>query len=183
MAKIAKRRIGFSVLVGIIIAVCLLSYGAALALVSRTLISGWIPFVVSFFITVLSGTTLWKAWRKITETENFWINYICHIVASTGIVTTLLLGCNYYFADADTLHTETVTIERKYTKTRHRSKRVGRRYTTSGEPYKVYYMEIKFSDGRLKEQSLTFERYRKVKKGMSLELPVAKGLFGISVIE
>lgn len=183
MAKIAKRRIGFSILVGVIISICMLCYGAAFALVSRTLITGWIPFAISFVLALISGSTLWKIWIRITESENFWINYLCHIAAATGIIATLLLGCNYFFADEDTLHTENVTVERKYYKTRHRSRRVGRRYTTNGEPYKVYYMEIRFSDGRLKEQSLSFDEYRKTKKGKNLEIPVEKGLFGINVIK
>ena len=70
-----------------------------------------------------------------------------------------------------------------FSKTRHRTRRVGRNRMAPGEPYKVYYLDLRLPDGRLKEMSATLGQYNRRHKGDTVALPVERGLFGVPVIK
>ncbi len=123
-----------------------------------------------------------KAAVRLSGTDNLFLNVLFAGLLISSLLSFGFLGTNFWVAGKDH-HTETITVERLYSKTFHRSKRVGRRYTTTGEPYKVYYMEAAFSDGRTKEIRLGQRGFGKRKKGDRLELEIEKGFFGIPVIK
>ncbi len=74
-------------------------------------------------------------------------------------------------------------VERLYTETHHRSKRVGRNRYVKGEPYKVYYMEVSLPGGWRKPIHLDRARYSATHLGDTIAIPVGRGLFGLSVIK
>ena len=76
-----------------------------------------------------------------------------------------------------------MTVESKYTKTRHRSRRLGRNRYAQGEAYKVYYIGVGLPDGRIKEMSATLKEYNRVRRGDTLAFPVERGFFGVPVIK
>ena len=91
--------------------------------------------------------------------------------------------CNYAFADKSTLHKEPVVVERRYSEVRHRTKRISRRTYGRGEPYKVYYIDVRFpSTGKLKAISLQQRLYNRVRTGDTLSLDTEMGFLGFPVI-
>lgn len=181
MAGKGKSRRGTIVLIAVIFLIIVFGGGTTaflqLSLVHpvRILLPvAGIGFVIAFLLR--------KAEVRVSGNDSLTLNVLFAGLLLSSLLSFGFLGINYWLAGKD-LHKETITVERLYSKTFHRSRRVGRRYTTNGEPYKVYYMEAAFSDGRTKEIRLGQRGYGKRKKGDRLELEIEKGFFGIPVIK
>ncbi len=119
--------------------------------------------------------------NRLSEDFDFWIDFIVQGLLVSSFLSAAFLGANFSLGNRDS-HQEEVTVERLYYKTHHRSRRVGRRYVGQGAPYKVYYMEIGFANGKRKEVRLGQTGFRKHKKGQKLNLDMSKGLFGLPII-
>lgn len=131
-------------------------------------------FAASYF---MKGVSRW-----VSGSDSFIANYLFQGALLSAVASFLFLGGNYTFGSDDT-HREEAVVERLYTKTEHTTKRVGRRYVRTGEPYKVYYIELSFRNGRKKDIRLGRKGFGGHRKGDTLELELAEGIFGIPVIK
>ncbi len=162
--------------------VCIILLAGAVSVSSNTLISAWIPFAGSGAAALLSGTALWRAWRRLTNSEKILSNYLCHTICTGIVLAAAFYICNYAFANKTKTHNTQVVVEKKYHKVRHHTRRIGRRHYTQGRPYKVYYMTVRFNNGSTKDLSIPLKRYCRIRQGGTISLPVARGLFGVPVI-
>jgi len=105
------------------------------------------------------------------------------VVFFTVFLSGLLIGLNFMLTDFSSLPEVKAEVVDKYSETHYRSRRVGRNRYTRGEPYKVYYLDLRLPDGRLKEMSATLGQYNRRHKGDTVALPVERGLFGVPVIK
>ena len=126
---------------------------------------------------------LHRHWQWLTKTTARWINILCATAVTTPVLLLVFYGSNWLGASSDNIHSEQVTVESKYYKQRHRTRRVGRRYVANGEPYKVYYATVVFPDGFRKEVGLTYSRYRTIRKNQQLTVEVTTGLWGVRVLK
>ena len=103
-----------------------------------------------------------------------------------GIIAVLLFiaifGLHYYVAEQSTPEQLKATVTKKYTKTRHRTRRINRRVYTNGEPYQVYYFELELEDGTTKDIEVNVQKYSRTRYGSKIDVTRRKGLFGIPVI-
>ncbi|WP_295728369.1 hypothetical protein [uncultured Muribaculum sp.] len=183
MSKHKTRNFIRYTLIALLVLLTMASYGASMGFYGMTVINPWIPGVASLIIALLIGSRIWRLWQFITGSDNMWINLFIHTVVITGVVMGAFYTCNYLFADDSSLHKETAVVERRYKETRHRSKRVGRRTYTRGEPYNVYFIEVRIlSTGALKSLSAKQSQYSRIHKGDTLRLDTETGLFGFPVI-
>lgn len=166
----------------VLAAVVVIAYAGACALVSRTLTEWWIPFAFSIALAFLAGVFLWKIWRWFTGSGRFIWNFLVCAVALTGIFSSAFYIVNYACADRATTHEEQAEVARVYYKVRHHSRRVGRNRYVQGEAYNVHFMEVKMSNGMLKELEIPYDCYRRTRKGERVTLPVAMGALGVPVI-
>lgn len=154
----------------------------AVIIYANTLVEWWIPLS----ITAVATTALWMplkgAWRKWLKPESAWTPAVTHFAAFILGGVALLLSLNYFGADSSTIHREEVTVVSKETHKRHHSRRVGRRRYTTGEPYYVYDLNLRFSDGRTKSIRVDAARYNRTRTGATLTLPMERGLLGWPVI-
>ncbi len=178
-----KRSIVRSITIFTITLILLFVAGVDIGLAGDTLINAWIPLTVCTVIAAYGGIMLHRRWQWLTQSTARWINTLCATVITTPLLLLAFYGSNWLGASTDKIHTEEVTVESRYYKERHRTRRVGRRYVASGETYKVYYATVVFPDGFRKEVSLTHSRYRKIRKGQQLSVDVTTGLWGIRVIK
>lgn len=110
------------------------------------------------------------------------LKYLLHSVFASSVCLVVCMALNYHIPRKGELHDETAVVERRYTKTRHRTKRVGRRVTAQGEPYKVYYIVLQFNDGKTKDMEVAYSIYRRYTKGDSVPLTLDRGILNIPVI-
>lgn len=159
-----------------------LVYAGAAALAPRTLITPWVPFCAAGMVAAATGAGMWRLWRRVTDEEKPFWNCLCHTVMITGMLAAAFYISNYALADDSTYHKEETMLVRKYREMRHHSKRVTRTRYTRGAPYYVYYMKVRFSDGRTRDIQIPTDKYIRLKKGQKLRLPVARGFWNIPVI-
>ncbi len=182
MSKSNARKY-YGVLTGIVIFLTIIFYIGAYTLQSYTLIQFWIPVSVTLFIAVVSGLTLWRIWKRLTGSDKFVWNYIFHVMFLAGFLLCAFYTINFICADSTTEHTVKGVVEKKYYKTRHKTRRVSRNRYARGEAYREYYFLIALPDGMRKEQSVTINRYNRVSTGDTLNIPLSRGLFGPEVIK
>ena len=183
MCNTKKSSVWRYILIGLTILITIFGYGTIFALSSETLISPWLPVSASIIIAILSSIKIGGYWEYISTNSNIWLNRTIHVITTTAIVGGAFYSCNYLFDNDSTRHKEQVVVENRYHKVRYRSKRITRRTYTRGEPYKVYYIDVQFSDGRKKSLSVPFKRYKRIHTGDTISLNIATGLFGIPVIK
>ena len=178
-----KTKINFrSILIGVSLLFVAVSYIGAISIYSDTIVSIF-PVVAIALLIALS--TFWPArgkWPHLSGCDVMWINAAIHTIAATGILLFIFFVGNYAGADRSTDHVEYARIERKFTKTRYHSRRVNRRVTTRGTPYKVYFADLRLSDGRVKQLEMSQTQYNRLRWGNRVEMTVARGFFGVNVI-
>lgn len=168
----------------IIILLCSLTvvfYSVSLALYEKTIVNPYILLSIAGFLSVVSGVTMWRLWRRITEKENFLINYICHVFFSFGFLLFSYLTVNMIFKNERDEYRERAEVENVYYKTRYRTKRVGRRYVR-GDEYKAYFMKIHLKGDVSKEIQITLSKTRHIHSGDSVNVVLCPGFLGSPVI-
>ncbi len=175
-----KFRTALLVIIGFIV---IILAGGCMSLYQRTLIDWWWPVGITALLALMSAAAMYPRWRRLTGTDSKILNFICHTVVSFTLILFAFFAVNYFFADDTTIHPEQVTVERKYREKRNRTRRVGRRSYTTGEVYYEYYMEIRFSNGRIKSVPVPRERYSRIRTGSTLTFHVEMGNLGVPVIK
>ena len=172
-------------------AAVIIFYGVAVTLLGMTIIRpGWI-ITVSLVFAALTALLYWRKWRIITGTSNIVINVICHLIATMGLFMALILGVNYFGRDTSKSETVRAEILKIYSETRHRTKRIARNRYTRGEPYKVYFMDVRLPNGQKHKRSISLKRYnryafsshRHMERPDSVDLFLTKGALGMTIIE
>lgn len=161
----------------------ILMLGAGMAIFGRTIVKWWIPVAIALVPAILTAPLLMRRWEKLSDIPNRAVNIIIHIFVGGSVLYFALLGLNMAGADVKGEHVETTTVIQKYSKEHTRYRRVGRGRNIPNGTYKTYHIVLEFSDGRLKEQELPLSSYRNVRTGQHRDLKVARGLFGMPVIE
>lgn len=166
-------------------------YGIAITLFGMTIVDPvWIIGASILFASV-TALAFWRKWRMVTASCNVFINVICHLVAGTGLFMALILGMNYFGRNASDSVTVRAEIVRIYSETRHRMKRIARNRYTRGEPYQVYFMDVRLPDGHECKRSISRQRYNRFawtnrrhrEHPDSVELHLTKGALGMTIIE
>lgn len=169
-------------LLGVIVFVAVLCAAAAWSLSSDTLISGPLVACAALTLALATARPALGMWSRLTGTDRGWINTAVHTLTLAAVLSGIFFTGNYFGADMTTRHTEKVVIERKFTQTRYRTRRINRRTTGRGAPYKVYYVDLTMPDGSLKTLQMPKDNYLKLRSGDEAEVTLAKGLFGVTVI-
>lgn len=163
--------------------VIILSIGVIIGLSSLTMTSPWFPIGASAAFAAITGTVLADKWEWLTKTNRFILNYLCHLAAVTILMAAAFYIINYAFADKESIHTVKATVERRYSETRHKTRRLRRNVYVNGEPYKVYYMELRFENGMKKSRSISLAKFNRIRKGDTINVKIAQGAFHIPVIK
>ena len=163
-------------IIGVVMAAFVI-YAVAVWLLSITLVAMWIPLACGALVALLTLVAVRRG-RGVV-----WC--CCYALLMTGLVADLALGANYGWRDSAAARRETCAVERVYSETRHRTKRINRRTVGRGEPYKVYYMDVRLPGGYTRKRSLTLSEYNSMarKRTPSVTVTVTPGLFGLSVLE
>lgn len=160
----------------------LVCYGTAFAIHVDTLVSPWLTGAFGMNAGLLLGIVMRRAVGRMTGFASSAANYVVAVVVSTGVALAALYAVNYFGAPATAAHDERVPVERLYTETHYHTKRISRGRYGRGEPYQVYFAEIRFADGRRKDISLRAGQYRRLHVGDSLNLCLEEGALGMTVL-
>ena len=157
-------------------------YGWSVAIYGRTLANGYVLLAAA----IAAAAALWLParglWDRIIPGANTAVCFIAHMFAATAITLFAILGSNYYGADTATAHSVNAVVESRYSKERQRTRRINRRIYGTGQTYHVYYMLLRFDDGRTKERQISLKRYNSIRKGDTIAMSACRGLLGMPVI-
>lgn len=160
-----------------------LGIGAFLGLRTITLVNPWIVCTVCLTVAIVLSILLADKDRTVIPFKNYLLRLVSWILLLFSIFTGAFYVVNYIGADDNNSTTTTATVERRYYKTRHRTKRIRRgRYAPTGETYKDHYADLRLEDGHLVTIYLSATQARRLKKGQRLEAHVSPGAFGIPVV-
>lgn len=168
------------------IIVALLVFAAftlAVYISGKTIFNLWIPWSISVFSAVVSGIFLWRKWKPISGSSSILINFLIHTVCVAGIAAALVFSLNYFGSDKSSESVVTAKVVNSYSKTRYHTRRIGRRLSGRGNPYKVYYIEAELPDGRKKEFSVTLSQFNEARRSSRMRLDIEEGLLSMPVIK
>ena len=182
MTKSSTSRFPTTFLLVMLILVTIIAYGVFIALANLTMVST----ARVLTCTVIASGFIAVAWRggfgKLLGISNELVNRLIVLVVFTGIITAGFYSVNFWMSRESTSHKEQAVVVKKYRKTRHRSRRVGRRYV-QGEPYNVYYIDLRYSSGEVKPRQVKIEKYNRIKTGDTITVGVEMGAFGFPIIK
>ncbi len=172
-----------TVLLIISLMVILLLGGTVWFFLGETFVNLWLFWGIILFVSVGTGLILGQRWSKVTKVSNFALNLGVHVVVFALFIAAAVLIVNYTTANLDSVPETKVLVEKKYTKTRYRSKRVTRKTYTRGEPYKVYFIDLEIP--HLGERSFEVPRkvYTSLSTGDTATVRLGRGLLGLPVLD
>ena len=156
---------------GIIVLVCLNTWNI---MIYHQTLTDWTPILA---IATAGTALLWLPTKKI------WKRATAHAITATSLIVFVILAGNYYIEDASSEHREEVTVQRKFSRKRQQTRRIRGRVYSSGKTYYVYYMTVKFDNGRTKEMQISLKQYNRIRTGTRYHLQIGKGAFGLPIIK
>ncbi len=170
------------IILWILIVLFFFMYGACAGIQALTFVNGWLVLSICMILSLISGLLFSNFWRRLTCKRRIWINYLLNLYVVCALLLTLFYVPNISFQATDRTFERIAVIERVYYKTRYKKKRISRRVYGRGEPYKVYYIDIRFDNGTNKSLEIPLSKYNRMRKSDRLVFEVRKGLWGIDVM-
>lgn len=158
-------------------------YVFSFMMLRTTMVSVWIPLAIAVGIAMVSGLTLSRVWRYLTDRQSFAINYIFHVLVVSGFLLLAVVLLNRYGASENASYKENAIVTRVYREKHYRTKRVSRRVYTRGAPYYIYMTDVELADGRFASFSIPKKRYDQLNRGDTIGVTLSKGLFRWDTIE
>lgn len=180
MARSFSMSITRAIILVILVFILIMAIGANIALLEYTLVKWWIPILISATVAAFSGTLLWKVWKRLTDINYFWVNFLCHLIFTTFLLSGLYLTINY--AGSGNPHPEEACVVAKFREQHYRSRRVGRNRYVRGNPYWEYYIKVRLDDSSVRKIRINFKEYQNVRTDRNLILSLSKGALGLPVI-
>lgn len=178
----AKRIDKESLFIGLILFGAIMAYTGAWSIYGDTDVRFWLPLGLALVLSALTMPVGRIVWRRLSGVSTVAVHIIGHFAAATGFFLLGILALNYLFPREATRHTERAVVERKVQETRHHSRRVGRRRYVQGDPYYVYFAELRMENGREKKISISRDRYYSLRTGSEVEIEVTTGLLGYKIL-
>ncbi len=115
---------GKKILFYMIVFVGVLAWLTVFVLQDNTMIAWWKPLAIGLIITAAAGICMWRWWRGLTGRNGFVLNYLFNLAFTGGMLLATFYILNFACADRETAHVEKGVIERRFSKERHRTRRV-----------------------------------------------------------
>lgn len=153
--------------------------GMASALHASTLCRPWPVVAIGGAFGAVAAMLLRKPLGAALRIANGVVAYIVGWIFVAVLTTATLYAVNYFGADKATTHSEPTVVEKRYSETRHRSKRIRRNVYGKGEPYKVYFLRLRFENGRTKSVEVPLRRYNATRTGDTVAVAMSEGALGL----
>lgn len=155
--------------------------GIVVALLGRTLISASDLIFACALLGILTAIIIDRVSGGDWNIHRY-VRLGATLIIATELYALGFLSANMLFPISTDIRTEKAVVRSVYSETHHRTRRVGRRYIANGEEYKIYKMDVEFSNGCIKSRAISSKRYNRIHQGDSIEFQLETGLFGIPFI-
>lgn len=184
MKNSSKGTSGWAVALWIVTGLVLVcAYGLAVYLGGQTLTPLWIPWSVVGALSIASGLVAWKIWCPLTGCRKVWLNFLLNIAVAAGILSGAIFSLNYWLAEESSDTVVTAAVTARYSETRHYTRRLGRRLSARGNPYKVYFVRLALPGGREKDFRVDAGQYNRLRNAAEVDLTVEEGFLFMPVVK
>ena len=174
--------VGRGIVLIIVCTVTVFNIAGSIYLYHFLLTPWWIPALIFLPAAVATALPARGLWRWMTGSRNVAVNLVCHIVFAFPLLLCSALTINYATSGKHSTK-EAVVVTRVYKETRYKTRRVSRKTYVRGAPYPVYFIEIRFRDGRSRDIEVLKKTYDRISKGDSVVVDVSKGKLGMTVCD
>ena len=147
----------------------------------KTRIVWWLPVAVAVGGAVATIPLLSRRWNRLTGSDDWDINRLCHLLGVGTALYFLFMGGNYLLADPASEYGEQITVTEKIHKVRRQRYRVGHR-SVQGRTYEVFYLRIAFADGMRRKMQVSSSVYNSCRENHPKTVTMRHGFFGFPVI-
>ena len=102
MSKFSAKNFSRAVIAGILIFLGIATYGGAMYLHDKTIVTWWIPAAISFLLAGISGLTMWRLWRRLTGSA-----------AQSHLYSTISVTLPFHAASSYSLSIFSITLMQK----------------------------------------------------------------------
>lgn len=177
-AKVTRVIIGI-----LLLALVFICYGGVALMLSQTFVAWWIPTLIAVSLAALCALPPYRLWNWLTGIKSRWVHWACSLVADTALFMCALLFVNMQGATSQDTDYSKATVSERVQKTKHHTRRVGRRTYTTGSVYYVYEVTLRLDDGRQTTVSVPTDLYRHLRTGDTVRVKVATGTLGWDVMD
>lgn len=181
-ARVMKRNIGIKVARILLISLAVILAGCISVLQNLTMSELWKVLLVSSAVALPLALIFVRRDKRLVPFSNVPMRFVVWFLFMVPVLAGTFYLVNYLGADKDNASDMPAVVESKYYEIRHRSRRVGRRYVSNGEPYNVYYADLRLADGHHAKMRLTGAQISSVRAGEEINVKIASGMLGIPVI-
>lgn len=167
------------------VSIGVIGYLLTIAMAGISLTPWWWIVLGALGAALLTGLSLWPAWRPLTCREGFTPNFLTHIAVATGIALAAVYSLNFIASPTRLPEKVVCTLDRLYRTEHHHTRRLRKgRYIADGPIYYRYHAKVTFPDGRHHRLDMGESRYRRLKRHRSdtIHVTLRPGLLGIRTI-
>lgn len=169
-------------ILGVLIGVILLLLGGIGAILEVTIVNTPMLCAGVTLFSLFISPVIGNRWQWLTQTRSKAINWSLNVVVCSIMGIAAVLMVNYFGKSEGSLHPTPAVIERCYKETKYQTRRVSRKVSVRGAPYKVYRLEIRIAD-HFKNIKVDKKMYDEAAKGDTLYLDYGRGALGIDIID
>lgn len=162
-----------------------IGYLLTIAIAGISLTPWWWIVPGALGAALLTGLSMWPAWRQLTGRAGFTPNFLTHIAAATGIALAAVYGLNFIASPTRQPERVVCTVDRLYRTEHHHTRRLRKgRYIADGPIYYRYHAHVTLPDGQQCRVDINDKRYRRLKRHRSdtIHVTLRPGLLGIRTI-
>ena len=178
-----SRRILRGIVWTIVIIAVIVAYLWAMMIYRDTIVEWHTPWSIALVLSLLSWFPLRGLYGRVLLDYHFILLLLIHFAWATGVWLLLVLGINSWCADKSSFHIEQATVVGHFREKHYHTQRVTRKVYRRGQPYYEYIVRLQFPAGKEKDFTLPLEKYKRLRNGMAIDMPVFRGFFGFPVID
>lgn len=157
----------------VMIAVALGVWGVTIY--QKTIVAWWMAPTFGLALSVIFMRPMLKFWRRVTSVSLRWVLVIVQFASFTAIGASAMLASNYYAAEQATEQEVKVVVDSRHKIKNYRTKRVGRRLVSTGNPYYTYSLSLRFPSGVVKKPRVPLDVYMNARSGDTIKIKVRHG--------
>lgn len=149
----------------------------------KTIVAWWVAPLFGLALSVIFMRPMLKLWRRITSVSLRWLLVIVQVASFTAIGAAAMLATNFYAAERATERPVKVVVESRHKVKNYRTRRVGRRIVSTGNPYYTYRLSLHFPSGVVKKPNVPMDAYMNVRSGDTITVTTRHGWLDWPVYE
>ena len=147
----------------------------AATIYQKTIVEWWVAPLFGLALSVIFMRPMLKLWRRVTSVSLRWVLVMVQVASFTAIGAAAMLASNFYASEQASEQKAKVVVESRHKIKNYRTRRVGRRMVSTGNPYYTYRLSMRFPSGVVKKPNVPMDAYMNVRSGDTITVTTRHG--------